>query len=123
MKFLFLCTFSGLLSFEACSLNGLVSLPDLFSSCRNSYEVCKEAADWLRARAARRPRIAIVCGSGLRGLADMLDSRTVFLYEDIPHFPQSSGEHSSGHQHPTHQQPAAEPHTGITQVCKPVPHW
>lgn len=28
MKFLFLCTFSGLLSFEACSLNGLtVSLP------------------------------------------------------------------------------------------------
>ncbi|XP_057890451.1 purine nucleoside phosphorylase [Melospiza georgiana] len=61
---------------------------------RSSYEACQEAAEWLRARAARRPRVAIVCGSGLAALADVLDSRTVFLYEDIPHFPRSS---VSGH--------------------------
>lgn len=57
---------------------------------RNSYEVYKETADWLRARTAQRPRIAIICGSGLGGLADVLDNKTVFLYEDIPHFPRST---------------------------------
>ncbi|XP_002187702.4 purine nucleoside phosphorylase [Taeniopygia guttata] len=61
---------------------------------RNSYEVYKEAADWLRARAAQQPRIALVCGSGLGALADVLENRTVFPYEDIPHFPRSS---VSGH--------------------------
>ncbi|NWI93500.1 PNPH phosphorylase, partial [Pitta sordida] len=54
------------------------------------YEVYKETADWLRARTVQRPRIAIICGSGLGGLADVLDNKTVFAYEDIPHFPRST---------------------------------
>ncbi|KFZ63825.1 Purine nucleoside phosphorylase, partial [Podiceps cristatus] len=54
------------------------------------YEVCKETADWLRARTIQRPKIAIICGSGLGGLADVLDNKTVFPYEDIPHFPRST---------------------------------
>ncbi|NXF88581.1 PNPH phosphorylase, partial [Eubucco bourcierii] len=54
------------------------------------YEVCKETTDWLRARTARRPRTAIICGSGLGGLADVLENKTVFQYEDIPHFPRST---------------------------------
>ncbi|NXA41611.1 PNPH phosphorylase, partial [Eudromia elegans] len=58
------------------------------------YEVYKETAEWLRARTARRPRTAIVCGSGLGGLADALENKTVFPYEDIPHFPRST---VSGH--------------------------
>ncbi|XP_010183556.1 PREDICTED: purine nucleoside phosphorylase [Mesitornis unicolor] len=57
---------------------------------RNSYEVYKETADWLRARTVQRPKIAIICGSGLGGLADALDNKTVFPYEDIPHFPRST---------------------------------
>ncbi|PKK18922.1 purine nucleoside phosphorylase [Columba livia] len=57
---------------------------------RNSYEAYKETADWLRARTAQRPKIAIICGSGLGGLADTLDNKTVFKYEDIPHFPRST---------------------------------
>ncbi|NXW50193.1 PNPH phosphorylase, partial [Nyctiprogne leucopyga] len=54
------------------------------------YEVYKETADWLRARTAQRPKVAIICGSGLGGLADVLENKTVFLYEDIPHFPRST---------------------------------
>ncbi|KFQ84120.1 Purine nucleoside phosphorylase, partial [Phoenicopterus ruber ruber] len=54
------------------------------------YEVWKETADWLRARTVQRPKTAIICGSGLGGLADMLDNKTVFPYEDIPHFPRST---------------------------------
>uniref|UniRef100_A0A8C6NFK6 purine-nucleoside phosphorylase n=1 Tax=Melopsittacus undulatus TaxID=13146 RepID=A0A8C6NFK6_MELUD len=57
---------------------------------RNSYEMCKETADWLRTHTAQCPKTAIICGSGLGGLADVLDNKTVFLYEDIPHFPRST---------------------------------
>ncbi|XP_072202704.1 purine nucleoside phosphorylase isoform X2 [Excalfactoria chinensis] len=61
---------------------------------RNSYEVYKETADWLRARTAQCPKIAIICGSGLGDLADMLEHKTVLPYEEIPHFPRST---VSGH--------------------------
>ncbi|NXN95148.1 PNPH phosphorylase, partial [Rhinopomastus cyanomelas] len=54
------------------------------------YEVYKETADWLLARTALRPKTAIICGSGLGGLADVLDNKTIFPYEDIPHFPRST---------------------------------
>ncbi|NXI70121.1 PNPH phosphorylase, partial [Anseranas semipalmata] len=54
------------------------------------YEVYKETADWLRARTVQCPKTAIICGSGLGDLADVLDKKTVFPYEDIPHFPRST---------------------------------
>ncbi|XP_014816244.1 PREDICTED: purine nucleoside phosphorylase [Calidris pugnax] len=57
---------------------------------RNRYEVYKETADWLRARTDQRPKTAIICGSGLGGLADVLENKTVFPYEDIPNFPRST---------------------------------
>eukprot|EP00075_Anas_platyrhynchos_P032924 XP_027322177.1 purine nucleoside phosphorylase [Anas platyrhynchos] len=57
---------------------------------RSSYEVCKETADWIRARTAQRPKMAIICGSGLGDLADVLEEKAVFPYEDIPHFPRST---------------------------------
>ncbi|KAM6300446.1 purine nucleoside phosphorylase-like [Aegotheles albertisi] len=57
---------------------------------RISYEVYKETADWLRARTVQRPKVAIICGSGLGGLAEVLDNKTIFPYEDIPHFPRST---------------------------------
>lgn len=44
-----------------------------------------------------KPRIAIVCGSGLGGLADIVnkedenDGRTVWEYKDVPNFPLSTG--------------------------------
>ncbi|XP_037622556.1 purine nucleoside phosphorylase 6 [Sebastes umbrosus] len=60
------------------------------SQCRYSYDEYKETADWLLSNTEQRPEVAIICGSGLGGLADMLDNKTVFQYEDIPHFPSST---------------------------------
>ncbi|XP_077452347.1 purine nucleoside phosphorylase 6 isoform X1 [Stigmatopora argus] len=57
---------------------------------RSSYDDCKKAADWLRNRTKQRPRVAIICGSGLGGLADLIDDKTIFPYEDIPGFPTST---------------------------------
>ncbi|XP_075938359.1 purine nucleoside phosphorylase 6 isoform X1 [Anarhichas minor] len=60
------------------------------SQCRYSYEEYKETADWLLAHTEQRPKVAIICGSGLGGLADLLDDKTTFPYEDIPRFPTST---------------------------------
>lgn len=54
------------------------------------YEDYRETADWLLAHTNQRPLVAIICGSGLGGLADLLDNRETFPYKDIPRFPQST---------------------------------
>lgn len=56
-----------------------------------SYEEYKETADWLLAHTEQRPKVAIICGSGLGSLADLLADKTVFPYKDIPRFPISTG--------------------------------
>lgn len=56
-----------------------------------SYEDYKETADWLLANTDIRPKVAIICGSGLGGLADLLENKNVFPYDTIPRFPHSTG--------------------------------
>ncbi|XP_029985503.1 uncharacterized protein LOC115415963 [Sphaeramia orbicularis] len=58
--------------------------------CGYSYEEYKETADWLLAQTELRPRVAIICGSGLGGLADLLTDKVVFPYKSIPRFPVST---------------------------------
>lgn len=58
--------------------------------CSYNYEDYKETADWLLAHTEQRPKVAIICGSGLGGLADLLDDKAVFPYSDIPRFPTST---------------------------------
>ncbi|MGH0118617.1 UNVERIFIED_CONTAM: hypothetical protein FKN15_047597 [Acipenser sinensis] len=58
---------------------------------RYTYEEYKVTADWLRANTEHRPLIAIICGSGLGGLAEILKDQKVFSYSDIPNFPKSTG--------------------------------
>ncbi|XP_029009066.1 purine nucleoside phosphorylase 6 [Betta splendens] len=60
------------------------------SSRSCSYEEYKETADWLLNHTKHRPKVAIICGSGLGGLADLLENKTVFPYKDIPRFPTST---------------------------------
>ncbi|NXB14273.1 PNPH phosphorylase, partial [Rhagologus leucostigma] len=60
------------------------------------YEVCAEAAAWLRARLREPPRVALVCGSGLGALAQELTEPQIFDYADIPHFPRSTGTGGTG---------------------------
>lgn len=61
-----------------------------------AYSRAREAANFLRERLEPRlqnPKVAIVCGSGLGGLADAVraEPRVEIEYSSIPHFPQSTG--------------------------------
>ena len=53
-----------------------------------------EAFDFLAAKITTRPKVGIICGSGLGGFADTLTNVIQFNYSEIPHFPVST---VSGH--------------------------
>ncbi|KAI7970115.1 hypothetical protein EIK77_001505 [Talaromyces pinophilus] len=60
------------------------------------FSKAEEAANFLRERLDTRlhkPKVAIVCGSGLGGLADAVHEkpRVEIEYSSIPYFPQSTG--------------------------------
>uniref|UniRef100_A0A8C8RYI5 Purine nucleoside phosphorylase n=1 Tax=Pelusios castaneus TaxID=367368 RepID=A0A8C8RYI5_9SAUR len=57
---------------------------------RYTYEQHKQTADWLLAHTTHRPSLAIICGSGLGGLAELVKDPVTFNYSDIPNFPQST---------------------------------
>lgn len=58
------------------------------------YERVKESADYIRSRLTQQPTVAVVLGSGLGALVDVMAEKTVIPYTDIPHFPRST---VSGH--------------------------
>ena len=49
-----------------------------------TYEQIKDIADSILARTNQRPKLGIICGSGLGGLADSLVSPDVMEYSSIP---------------------------------------
>merc|ERR1712212_525475 len=55
-----------------------------------SYEVISECSDYIKTRTKHRPKIGIICGSGLGGLADLAKDADIFPYSEIPGFPQST---------------------------------
>merc|ERR1719398_398922 len=59
-----------------------------------SYEVISECSDYISSRTKHRPKIGIICGSGLDpyigGLADLAKNADSFPYSEIPGFPQST---------------------------------
>lgn len=62
-----------------------------------AYSKAVETVEFLRLKlpsALAKPRVAIVCGSGLGGLVSTLndDVKEEWAYKDVPHFPQSTGE-------------------------------
>jgi purine-nucleoside phosphorylase len=56
----------------------------------DAFTQSDDAAQFLLSRSAFRPRIAIILGSGLGGLADELTDATRIPYSDIPSFPRST---------------------------------
>ncbi|MCY3720248.1 MAG: purine-nucleoside phosphorylase [Anaerolineaceae bacterium] len=60
---------------------------------KSPYDV---AADIIRSRSGHRPRIGLVLGSGLGGLADALESRDVISSHDLTGWPRSTVEGHSG---------------------------
>ena len=66
------------------------------------FDKAVETVEFLRSTlppALAKPKVAIVCGSGLGGLVNTLndDVREEWAYKDVPHFPQSTGELSIRH--------------------------
>jgi purine-nucleoside phosphorylase len=55
-----------------------------------------EAAHALRARYAASPRVGIILGTGLGGLAAQIESSVTIPYGDIPHFPLSTVDSHAG---------------------------
>jgi len=47
-------------------------------------------AAFLKTKTSYRPRVMIVCGSGLSGLASKLSNTQTFNYNDIPNFPRAT---------------------------------
>lgn len=61
------------------------------------FERANQAASFLKGRlpeVLRAPKVAIVCGSGLGGLADTVhaEPRAEYDYSSIPYFPRPTGE-------------------------------
>ena len=58
---------------------------------RMEYADVQRAVDYLSSKTTCRPELAIICGSGLGSLVEMLKDKEPFSYEDIPHFAVGSG--------------------------------
>jgi purine-nucleoside phosphorylase len=56
-------------------------------TARFGSEAAHAAADSLRARIRVQPRLAIIIGSGLGGIADAIEQPTRIPYRDVPGFP------------------------------------
>src|SRR5262249_36961366 len=51
------------------------------------FEQIQEAARGVRAKWAGRPRVGIILGTGLGGLAEEIAVEASLRYEEVPHFP------------------------------------
>jgi purine-nucleoside phosphorylase len=61
-----------------------------------SYEMVEESANYILNNSKHRPKIGVICGSGLGSLADQVKEADIFDYEDIPNFPVSTVEGHKG---------------------------
>lgn len=60
------------------------------------YEQVQETLAVIRERCALTPQVALVLGSGLGGLADVVEDRVSFNYADLPHFPVTTAQSHKG---------------------------
>uniref|UniRef100_A0A4W4EX28 Purine nucleoside phosphorylase n=1 Tax=Electrophorus electricus TaxID=8005 RepID=A0A4W4EX28_ELEEL len=68
----------------------------MYSKDQISHEDYQKTADWLLSQTQHRPKIAIICGSGLGLLADVLQCQDSFKYSEIPGFPHSTVQGHAG---------------------------
>jgi len=55
-----------------------------------AYDKISASAEYILSHTLHRPKLAIICGSGLAGLANLLHEPDIIEYSDIPHFPIST---------------------------------
>lgn len=65
-------------------------------TARGEMERLREAVAAVRGAGGARPRVGIVLGTGLGGLADAIGVEVALAYEELPHFPVSTVESHSG---------------------------
>lgn len=73
--------------------NGIHMNVNAITNSEFSFEKVKSIADWLLERVELRPKIGIVCGSGLGGLGDRLVNPKIIPYGNVPDFPKSTGKY------------------------------
>lgn len=56
-----------------------------------NYECVQGIVEFIQSKVPNKPEIAIICGSGLGGLAELIQNKTVVPYSEIPNFPKSTG--------------------------------
>lgn len=54
------------------------------------YQRVKESADYISSRVDSRADVALILGSGLGDIVDVMENKEVIAYEDIPNFPKST---------------------------------
>ncbi|MDP4090555.1 MAG: purine-nucleoside phosphorylase [Bacillota bacterium] len=54
------------------------------------YEKVMESVDYIRRKIDRNPQVAVILGSGLGNLVDIMENKEYISYEDIPNFPRST---------------------------------
>jgi purine-nucleoside phosphorylase len=60
------------------------------------YEQIQEAKQFIQAQWTGRPRVGVILGTGLGGLAEDIEADILLPYEDIPHFPQPTVKSHAG---------------------------
>lgn len=60
------------------------------------YDKVAESAEMIQSRTAQKPTVGIILGSGLGGLVDIMEEKTVIPYSEIPGFPKSNVEGHAG---------------------------
>src|SRR5579864_9475015 len=60
------------------------------------YEQIQEAKQFIQSRWTGRPRVGIILGTGLGGLAEDIETDVRLGYEEIPHFPRATVKSHAG---------------------------
>lgn len=63
---------------------------------RYTYEIIQEIANFLLSFTRFRPKVGIICGSGLGQIADIIESAESIPYSEIPNFPVSNVQGHAG---------------------------
>jgi purine-nucleoside phosphorylase len=67
-----------------------------FVMTRHEWEHVQEAAQYVRSRWNKAPRVGLVLGTGLGALAREIEAESIIPYPELPHFPKSTVESHKG---------------------------
>ncbi len=63
---------------------------------QNLWDQIQDAAEFIRSRWERSPRVGLILGTGLGSLARQINVEAEIPYEEVPHFPESTAPSHSG---------------------------